>query len=288
MSNGSGTAGGGGPRLDWREVGLWSAAGLVVVALHAGGAWYLQSRQSVEPAGDIANAIIIDMEPLPAPIVPEPVAPEAQPIEPEPTEPEAVEQEAASPEALPEVQPEPEEQVTPVEEAEPVEEVTPEPVQEQAEEVVELPNVDVPLPVVRPEPEKPDTPKKEKAVRRPEPKTAVARTEAETPRQAVQQPQPAASSAASARQAEKWSSRVQAYLIRRTRSARTSGEGTVRVSFTVTRDGDIVSARIVGSSGNPILDQGVLDAVRRASPVPSAPANVTVSRQSFTVPFLIR
>ena len=287
---------GGGPRIDWRELGLWSAAGLLVASLHAGGAWYLQHYESDLPAGDIAPAIMIDMEPLPAPVAANPVMEEVQPIEPEPNiEQPTVEELAALPEPLPEVQPEQKMQSEPeplpdtIEEATPEPEV-PEPAEELQEEVVELPKVEVPLPMVRPEPEKPGPRKTpaEKVGRRPESKPAAAPVTAENSREGVQQPRVSASSAASARQAQKWSARVQAYLVRRTRSARTSGEGTVRVSFVVTRDGAIISASIVGSSGVPQLDQSVLDAVRRASPVPAAPDDVTVARQSFTVPFLIR
>lgn len=292
MSKGSATGEVGGFSVDWREAGLWSMAGLVVVVLHAGGAWYLQSRQTDELAGDIAPAVAIDMVPLPAPIVPEPVKQEAKTAEPEPTEPEALEQETAVPEALTDVEPESEEQPARVEEAEPVEEVTPEPVdpepgKDEAEEVVELPQVDVPLPVVRPEPERAAAPKKD-VVRRPVRKPAVAKVETERPRKAVEQPRSSVSSAASARQAEKWSDRVRAYLVRRTRSARMAGKGTVRISIGIARSGEIVSASVVGSSGTPQLDQSVLDIIRRSSPVPSAPDDVTMSRMGLTVPFLIR
>ncbi|MBZ9656001.1 TonB family protein [Phyllobacterium lublinensis] len=282
---------------DWREIGLWSGAGLIVICLHAGGGWYIQNHQASEPAGEIAAAIMIDMEPLPAPVMAQPVIEEA-PIEPEEVAPEPVEQEAAAPEPVQEIQPEPEELTQPVEEItqdqpEPdiAEAVAPAPeeaapLDEPTEEVVELPNVEVPLPAMRPEARNPDAPKKpvEKAERRPERPTGTVRDE--TPREVTQRP--AASSAATARQAAKWQSRVEAYLARRAKRARTSGEGTVSVRFVVTRQGDIVSASVVGSSGSPQLDQSVLDTVRRASPVPSAPDEVTVSRQSFTVPFRIQ
>lgn len=287
-------------RPDWREIGLWSAAGLVMIGIHAGAAWYVQKYQPDEPAGDVAAAVMIDMAPLPAPVVAKPVKEEA-PIEPEPLEPEPVQQEAATPEPAEQVQPEPEQQIEPVEEvtqdqreADVAEEVTPEPeaaepLDEQTEELVELPKVEVPLPVVRPVATKSDAPTKrivEKAVRKPVKKTETAVVKDETPREPKQQP--SATSAASANQAEKWRSRVEAYLARHARRARTRGEGTVSVRFVVTRDGEIVSSSVVGSSGSPQLDQSVLETVRRASPVPSAPDEVAVSRQSFTVPFQIR
>jgi protein TonB len=287
-------------RPDWREAGRWSLAGIVVVGVHAGAVWAINKYQPEDRGGDIAAAVMIDMEPLPAPVVAQPVKEEV-PVEPEPVNPEPVQQEAAAPEPAEQVQPEPEQQIQPLEEGTPdhpepdlAEEVTPEPeeaeaVDEQAEELVELPKVEAPLPVVRPQARKPDTPKKsivEQSVRKPVKKTETAVVKDETPREARRQP--TASSAGSARQAEKWRSRVEAYLARHARRARTRGEGTVSVRFVVTRDGKIVSSSIVGSSGSSQLDQSVLETVRRASPVPSAPDEVAVSRQSFTVPFQIR
>ncbi len=284
---------------DWREIGLWSAAGLVIVCIHAGAAWSLQNIQPDEPSSDIAAAVMIDMEPLPARVVAQPVRQEL-PVEPEPVNPEPVQQEAAAPEPLEQAQPGPEPQIQPLEEITPdqpepdlAEAVSPEPeeaepLDEQAEKLVELPKVEVPLPVVRPQTTKPDISKKrivEKSARKPM-KATEAAVKDEAPREAKRQS--TASSAGSARQAEKWRSRVEAYLARHARRARTRGEGTVSVRFVVTRDGEIVSSNIVGSSGSPQLDQSVLETVRRASPVPSAPEEVAVSRQSFTVPFQIR
>ena len=286
-------------RPDWREVGLWSAAGLAVIGIHAGAAWYIQNYQPESPASDIAAAVMIDMEPLPAPVVPEPMA-EETPVEAEPIKPDTVEQESAAPEPVPEVQqepeptPEPVEEVVPdqpepeaVEEAKPEPEVT-EPAEEETEEVVELPKVEVPLPVVRPTP-RPDVPKKqvaEKVVRKPAKKVATATVQDATPREAKQQP--SVSRAASARQSEKWATRVRAYLNRRIQRVGNDEEGTVKIVFVVTGQGEIVSASVVRSSGTPKLDQSVLATIRRASPVPSAPAGVDVSQQSFTIPFLIK
>lgn len=269
-------------RADWREIGRWALAGIVVIGVHAGAVWAINKYQPEDEGGDIAAAVMIDMEPMPAPVA-EPVKEEPV-VEPEPVEPQAVEQEATTPEVVPEPEPLPE----PVEEL-----VTPEPVieeveplEEQTEEVVELPKVEVPLPIVKPEKEKPKKPIAKKVVREVEKKVTTAQVEDDTPRE-VQRPQ-AASSASSAKQAEKWSSRVQAYLVRRANRARAEGVGTVTIRFVVSRDGDIISSSVVGSSGSSELDQSVLETVRRASPVPSAPDEVAVSRQSFTVPFRIR
>jgi protein TonB len=291
-------------RPDWREVGLWAVAGLAVIGAHAGAAWYVQNYQPEPPTGDIATAVMIEMEPLPAPVAPQHV-PEPQPVVSEAVKPDPVEQEAAAPE--PALKPEPEPILEPVEELapdqpepEPVEEVQPEPEaveppEEIIEETVELPKAEVPLPAVRPSvkqpdaPKKPDMPKKqvaEKIVRKPAKKVSTATVEDATPREAKQQA--TAPRAASARQSETWRSRVQAYLARRANRARAEGQGTVKIRFVVTNGGDIVSSSVVGSSGMPQLDQSVLETVRRASPVPPAPDGLDVSQQSFTVPFQIR
>ncbi|EJN02459.1 energy transducer TonB [Phyllobacterium sp. YR531] len=267
---------------DWREVGRWAIAGVVVVGVHAGAALAIHAYQPEDEGGDIAAPIMLDMEPMPAPVVAQPVKEEPA-IEPEPIEPEVAEQEAATPEAVPE----PEPQIEPVEEvaeAEPEPEEV-EPLEEQTEELVQLPEVEVPLPVVKPQQEKPKKPVEKKVVRKVE-KPVTAKVENDKP---VEEKRQAAPSAASARQAQKWSSRVQAYLVRRAKNVRSSGsKGTVTVTFIVARSGDIISARIVGSSGMGEIDEKLLSTVRNASPVPSAPDEVTVSRQSFTVPFRIQ
>lgn len=264
---------------DWREVGRWTIAGIVVVGVHAGAALAVHTYKPNEEGGDIAAPIMLDMEPMPAPVVAEPVKEEPA-IEPEPVEPEVAEQEAATPEVEPEPQAEPVEEVA---EAEPEPEAV-EPLEEQTEELVELPEVEVPLPVVRPAQEKPKKPVEKKVVRKVE-KPITAKVVNDKP---VEEKRQAAPSASASRQSEKWQTRVQSYLARRTKRAKADGTGTVTVRFVVSRSGDIVASSVVGSSGSGQLDQSVLNAVRNASPVPSAPEEVTVSRQSFTVPFRIQ
>jgi protein TonB len=285
-------------RPDWREIGLWSAAGFVVIGVHAGAAWYIQNNQPVEPASDIAAAVMINMEPLPAPVVAQPVKEEA-PIEPDPVKPELVQQEPAAPESVEEVQPEPEQQIQPEEvtqdrpEPDVGEQLTPEPEKAESldaltEELVNLPKVEVPIPVMRPKPENPDALKKaiEKVARKPVKKVGAASIEDEIPREAEQQP--TAPNTASARQSEKWSVKVQAYLTRRAQRVRSKEVGTVRIAIMVTRGGAIVSANVVGSSGSMQLDQSVLATVRSASPVPAAPDEFGFPRASFKIPFEIR
>lgn len=64
------------------------------------------------------------------------------------------------------------------------------------------------------------------------------------------------------------------------RRARLRGE--VHVAFTVTGGGGVSGARVVRSSGSPVLDQAALDTVRRAAPFPPIPDGR--ANWSFTVP----
>jgi protein TonB len=63
------------------------------------------------------------------------------------------------------------------------------------------------------------------------------------------------------------------------------GAGTVVVAFTLTRSGDVASARILRSRGINHLDQGALNAVRRAAPFPKPPRQVKGARFHFAIPF---
>ncbi len=268
-----------------------------MIGVHAGAAWFVQNHQSVEPASDIAAALLIDMEPLPAPIVAQPVKEEV-PIEPEPMKPEPVQQEAAAPAPVEEVQPEPEQQVQPVEEVTPErpepdtsEENAPEtdeaePLEEQAEELVELPKVEVPLPVMRPAPEKPDAKKRvDKVVRKPVTKPAPAAVKDETPREAKQQP--IAARAVSVAATQKWNARLNAHLARYKRTVRIRGSGKIPLSvrISIARDGAVTSATIAMSSGNPDYDKAAISMVQRASPLPAPPEGMNKNELVRVLPF---
>lgn len=60
--------------------------------------------------------------------------------------------------------------------------------------------------------------------------------------------------------------------------------GTALLGFTVSADGAIGQVRIVSGSGNAMLDQLALRAVRRASPAPAPPAKLG-SEPAFTISF---
>ncbi len=61
-------------------------------------------------------------------------------------------------------------------------------------------------------------------------------------------------------------------------------QGVVTLSFTVDRDGHVLSRQIATSSGHPDLDAEVLAMIERAQPLPAFPASMTQAQQDFTVP----
>jgi periplasmic protein TonB len=61
-------------------------------------------------------------------------------------------------------------------------------------------------------------------------------------------------------------------------------QGVVMLTFTVDRDGHVLSRQIVTGSGHPDLDAEVLIMIDRAQPLPAFPASMTQAQQDFTVP----
>ncbi|QND54983.1 energy transducer TonB (plasmid) [Phyllobacterium sp. 628] len=264
-------------KLSWREVGLWSAAGLVMIGVHAGAGWYGFNYQADASDGEVAAAVMIDMEPLPAPVVPEAVA-ETPPVEPEKVTPEPV-QEAMAPEI------QPEKPLEPVEEPVPEEQAIPEEI--QPEKVVELPKVEVPLPVVRPEQKNPDQPKKDvpkKVVRKPV-KPQVATVKAEAVQEAKSQP--SVSRSASAAEAQQWNSKLNRHLARYKRTVKIDARGNIKLSvrLLIGADGTVQSATIGQSSGNAEYDQAAIAMVQRASPLPAPPEGIGKGAQLKILPF---
>jgi protein TonB len=61
-------------------------------------------------------------------------------------------------------------------------------------------------------------------------------------------------------------------------------QGVVMLTFTVNRDGHVLSRQIVTGSGHPDLDAEVLTMIDRAQPLPAFPASMAQAKQDFTVP----
>ena len=65
-------------------------------------------------------------------------------------------------------------------------------------------------------------------------------------------------------------------------------EGTVKVSFTISRTGRVLSTRIIQSSGYALLDAEVQAMLKRASPLPRIPASLDRSSLTITLPVAFR
>ena len=64
----------------------------------------------------------------------------------------------------------------------------------------------------------------------------------------------------------------------------TGQEGTVRLRIVVARDGALVAATLVASSGYPLLDAASLKAARAAAPFPAAPPALPGERFDYVIP----
>jgi len=65
---------------------------------------------------------------------------------------------------------------------------------------------------------------------------------------------------------------------------RRRAQGTVKVQFTIDRNGRLLSHRVVSSSGHRLLDQEAEAMLKRASPMPAIPAALNRSRLTVTLP----
>lgn len=61
-------------------------------------------------------------------------------------------------------------------------------------------------------------------------------------------------------------------------------EGTVLTRVTIARDGRLLDVAMVRSSGLPSLDTGVMDTIRRASPYPPLPGDISGNSHTFLLP----
>ncbi len=258
----------------------WGVSALAIAALHAvlialAVTWY----RPPTPPGITLPAIMVDMAPVtsaPLPtqldLAPGPVMQQADASPPEVVKQQVVE-----------------------------EPIPPTPLQEKAEVVA-------PAEQKRVTPQKPE-PAKVTSEQKPAPvKPKVVRADAKKPTEATPAPRtsaspraereaPAASavsSGASAAAVASYKQMVAAHLQRFKQyppAAKAAGQqGTARVSFTLGRSGQVLSAGLGGSSGHSALDAETLAMVRRAQPFPAFPPDVKQSTMSFGAPvaFYIR
>ncbi|WIJ23768.1 energy transducer TonB [Devosia sp. RR2S18] len=307
----------------WRDLLLWTGAFVVVLSTQAAGAYWLMKRPAEElaPQGAPTDAIMLELAPMAtttdqaiadvppdqqAMIEQEEIAPSEEPVEqavetpaePEPLEePEPVEQPTEEPVEPELVEPEPVVEEPPEEDPpapeEPQEEPVDAPMEEVVPEVGEAPEpaVVAPLPVQqsarlleqRQRPRAAPRPPEQKAAPRTAAPPAVEAPKAEVARSANS----GVASAPSVSPA-RWQSQLMSYLNRHKRYPRSSQsrreEGLAQVEFSIDPRGNVLSARVVRSSGFPELDQAALDMISRASPVPAPPPEIAQARMTLNLP----
>ena len=266
-----------GDRADARR---WGSSAIAILAAHAALIVLAMGWTTQRPSPGVSLPVImVDMapvssslQPTPMDLAPGPVMQAADASPPEAARQAAVEEQIAPtpPQEKPEVAAPPEQKQATPQKPEPTKLVPdrkPAPVKPK---------------VTRPEAKKPvDAP--------PAPRTTAA------PRAERQAPAASAVSAgASAAAVASYKQMVAAHLQRFKQyppAARAAGQqGTARVSFTLSRGGQVLSAGLGGSSGHSALDAETLAMVRRAQPFPAFPPDVKQGSMSFAAPvaFYIR
>jgi protein TonB len=255
----------------------WGTSAISILAVHAalialGMAWYTQRP----PPGVTIPAIMVDMapassapQPTPMDLAPGPVMQQADaPPPPEPANAEPVQEQIAPtpPQQKPEVEAPPEQKTQPA------------PPQPEPARIV--PDRPQPVPA-KPAPVR--TEAKKPAETTPAPRTTAA------PRAERQAPAASAISAgASAAAVASYNQLVAAHLQRFKQyppGAKAAGQqGVARLSFSLSRGGQVLASRLAGSSGHAALDAETLAMVRRAQPFPAFPPEMKQSSMGFTVP----
>jgi periplasmic protein TonB len=251
----------------------WGTSAVAILAAHAaliaiGMNW---TRPQPEP-GVTLPAIMVDMSPVSA-------APQSTPLERAPDQ--LMDQADASP-------PEPVKQQEVVEE-----QIAPTPPQEKPE-VVASPEQKVEMkPATEPAKPVPDakpTPVKPKVVRpeakKPNDSPPAPRTSAPPRVERQAQAASAASAGATASAIASYNQRVRAHLMRfhQYPSAANGQRGVARLSFTLSRSGQVSGSRLGGSSGVAALDAQAMAMIRQASPFPAIPPEVPQGSMSFSIP----
>ncbi|AAX74975.1 hypothetical protein P053_02641 [Brucella abortus 01-4165] len=260
----------------WRDAGRWLGAGVLVLLVHAAGAYVIHmAQEDNQPEGTEVAAMVVELVPdLVAPAeerVSEEVQPETTTEQPEEVQPE------------PEPEPQPEAKAEPQQVQEP-EEVIPDVVEAQKPEPKKVEK----LKPQKPKPEKVKPKKAEKAAETRE--ASAPRVDADNGAKVAASKRGETSASAGVIWA-KWTSRLQSHMARNARflqgkSRNTRGEA--HVAFVIDPSGNVLSARIAVSSGDPAVDQLALEAARRASPVPAPPAAIAKARMPITMPLLFK
>jgi protein TonB len=259
--------------LGEREGARWSVAAAVIVALHLAAALLATSWLKSQPEQGVSlPAIMIDMAPVTsAPqsvqddVAPGPLMQEADASPPEPVQQQALEETIAPtpPQQKPDVVAPPEQKLEPTP-------AKPEP-----------PKI---APIEKPAPAKPKLVRRE--AKKPSEAMPAPRTSA-PPRAEREAPMASAMSAgAVASVIASYNQRVRAHLMRFHQYPSGGGgqRGVARLSFTISRSGQVTSSRLSGSSGVAAFDAQAMSMVRQAAPFPPIPDEIKNGAMSFTIP----
>lgn len=259
--------------LGEREGARWGVSAALIVMLHVAAALLAMNWLRSQPEQGVSlPAIMVDMSPVtssPQPtqddVAPGPVMQEADAAPPEPMQQQAVEETIAPtpPQDKPDV-------VAPPEQKQEAASAKPEPAKI--------------VPVEKPVTVKPKVVRRE--AKKPSEATPAPRTSA-PPRAEREAPMASAVSAgAVAATIASYNQRVRAHLMRfHSYPAGGGGQrGVARLSFTISRSGQVTSSRLGGSSGVAAFDAQAMSMVRQASPFPPIPNEIKNGSMSFTIP----
>ncbi|MDA9508194.1 energy transducer TonB [Bradyrhizobium sp. CCBAU 11386] len=259
--------------LGEREGARWGVSAAVIVALHLAAALLATSWLKSQPEQGVSlPAIMVDMapvtsalQPMPDDVAPGPVMQEADASPPEPAQRQVIEETIAPtpPQDKPDVVAPPEQRLEPTP-------ARPEPVKI--------------APVEKPAPDKPKIVRRE--AKKPSDATPAPRTSA-SPRAEREAPMASAMSAGAAASAiASYNQRVRAHLMRFHQYPSGGGgqRGVTRLSFTLSRSGQVTSSRLGGSSGVAAFDAQAMSMVRQASPFPPFPDEFKNGAMSFSIP----
>lgn len=254
----------------WRgsDIARWSLCAATILAVHAGAAAYIVTREPDPPPGGLPTVAVMEMLPEvsapPNPIAEAPPGPEMQKTEelPEKLAEKPEEEEAVPEEPVKQVEPEPEVPPAPLAPKPEVAVAPREPEPPVEAKPVEKKPIEVPK---RPEPKKKRVPKPKPATTAPPPSQTA---RAQSAPLALAPPVPSNAM-------PDWNRTISAMLQRSLRypsdAERRGIKGSANVRLSIGRDGNLISASLVSSAGDSQLDQEAVAVARRASPFPPPP-----------------
>ncbi|SCB30276.1 protein TonB [Bradyrhizobium shewense] len=255
------------------EATRWGLSAVVIVMLHVAAALLAMNWIRSQPEQGVSlPAIMVDMvQVTSAPqstqddAAPGPVMQEADASPPEPVQQLMAEETIAPtpPQEKPDVVAPPEQKLEPT------------PAKPEPAKIV---------PVEKPAPAKPKVVRRE--AKKPSDATPAPRTSA-PPRAERDAPMASAQSAGAAATAiASYNQRVRAHLMRFHQYPSGGGgqRGVARLSFTLSRSGQVTSSRLAGSSGVAAFDALAMSTVRQASPFPPFPDEIKNGSMSFSIP----